>query len=174
MIGRSWLLDRFEAHRRHLRAVASRMLGSTAEADRALHEAVLRLDEASAGNDDDLRAWMTTVVGHVSLEIITSRDRRGDAPEPLRLSVATPPDGDATDPFELERLLGEAVSLALLVALDALTPAERVAFALHEVFGLPTAEVGTIMGRSPAAARRLTARARRRIRGAAPGRHTSA
>lgn len=173
MADRDWLLERFEAQHGHLRAVARRMLGSTAEADDAIREVERRLAGIDPSPAEDLRAWMTIVVGRVSLEKIGARATSGDAPEPLRLGAAIRPDKDVADPAAMEAMLGDVVTLALLAALEAMAPAERLVFALHEIFGLSTDEVGTIVGRSPTSARRLARRARGKIRETVPGRHTS-
>jgi RNA polymerase sigma factor (sigma-70 family) len=160
-----WLADRFEEHRPHLRAVAYRMLGSLAEADDAVQDAWLRLSRTGAGEIENLGGWLTTVVGRVCLNMLRSRTtRREDAlgvhvPDP----VVTPE--DAPQPDE-EALLADSVGLALLVVLDTLTPAERLAFVLHDMFGLPFDEIAPMVGRSPAAARQLASRARRRVHGA--------
>jgi RNA polymerase sigma-70 factor (ECF subfamily) len=158
-----WLAERFETHRGHLRAVAYRMLGSVTEADDAVQEAWLRLSRADAGDVDNLRAWLTTVVSRVSLNMLRSRRTRREAP--LEPSVADPlvsPDA-GVDP-EQEAILGDSLGLALLAVLDALTPAERVAFVLHDVFGVPFDQIARIVGKSPPAARQLASRARRRVR----------
>jgi RNA polymerase sigma factor (sigma-70 family) len=160
-----WLADRFEEHRPHLRAVAYRMLGSLAEADDAVQDAWLRLSRTGAGEIENLGGWLTTVVGRVCLNMLRSRtSRREDAlgvhvPDP----VVTPEDVPQPDD---EALLADSVGLALLVVLDTLTPAERLAFVLHDMFGLPFDEIGPMVGRSPAAARQLASRARRRVHGA--------
>ena len=163
---RQWLAEQFEAHRPHLRAVAYRMLGSASEADDALQEAWLRISRAGAGGVDNLGGWLTTVVARVCLNLLRARSRReqpvGEAP-PDQVPSG-PGDGDP----EHEALQADAVGLALLVVLDTLTPAERLAFVLHDMFGVPFEEIAGIVGRSPAAARQLASRARRRVRGAAP------
>jgi RNA polymerase sigma-70 factor, ECF subfamily len=160
-----WLAQRFESHRTHLRAVAYRMLGSLAEADDAVQEAWIRLSRTDTSDVDNLRAWLTTVVGRVCLNMLRSRRTRREAP--LDTHVPDPIVGPETgvDP-EHEALLGDSLGLALLAVLDALTPAERVAFVLHDVFGVPFLEIAPIVGRSPAAVRQLASRARRRVRGA--------
>jgi RNA polymerase sigma factor (sigma-70 family) len=161
-----WLADRFEDHRAHLRAVAYRMLGSSSEADDAVQEAWLRVSRAGAGGVENLGGWLTTVVARVSLDLLRARGARreeplGDLPGP----VVAPPEG--TDP-EHEALLADAVGPALLVVLDTLTPAERLAFVLHDLFAVPFDEIAAILDRSPAAARQLASRARRRVQGADP------
>src|SRR5919201_5983162 len=163
---RQWLAEQFEAHRPHLRAVAYRMLGSASEADDALQEAWLRISRAGAGGVDNLGGWLTTVVARVCLNLLRARSRReqpvGEAP-PDQVPSG-PGDGDP----EHEALQADAVGLALLVVLDTLTPAERLAFVLHDMFGVPFEEIAGIVGRSPAAARQLASRARRRVQGATP------
>jgi len=154
-----WLAKRFEANRTHLRAVAYRMLGSQAEAEDAVQEAWLRASRAGTDGVDNLGGWLTTVVGRVCLDMLrTRRSRRED------LLDETPPaaPGDEPDP-EREAVLADSIGLALLVVLDTLAPAERLAFVLHDMFGVPFDEVGTIVDRSPAAARQLASRARRRV-----------
>jgi RNA polymerase sigma factor (sigma-70 family) len=165
MTDQDWLADRFESHRTHLRAVAYRMLGSLTEADDAVQEAWIRLSRTDTTDVDNLGGWLTTVVGRVCLNMLRSRRTRREAP--LDTHVADPilsPEA-GIDP-EQEALLGDSVGLALLAVLDALTPAERVAFVLHDVFAVPFGEIAPIVGRSPAAARQLASRARRRVQGA--------
>src|SRR5918997_2836045 len=160
-----WLAERFEANRSHLRGVAYRMLGSLPEADDAVQEAWIRLSRTDTSDVDNLRAWLTTVVGRVCLNILRSRRTRREAPlEPHVADPLVSPEA-GVDP-EHEALLGDSLGLALLAVLDALTPAERVAFVLHDAFGLPFDEIASIVGRSPAATRQLASRARRRVRGA--------
>jgi RNA polymerase sigma factor (sigma-70 family) len=161
-----WLAERFEEHRGHLRAVAYRMLGSISEADDAVQEAWIRLSRADASNVENLRGWLTTVVGRIALNLLRSRKTRREAP----LSGHLVPDPvvsreDESDP-EHEALVGDSVGLALLVVLDTLSPAERIAFVLHDVFGMPFDEISPIVERSSAATRQLASRARRRVRGA--------
>jgi RNA polymerase sigma factor (sigma-70 family) len=161
---REWLTERFERHRSHLRAVAYRMLGSVSEADDALQEAWLRIRGQAPGSVENMQAWLTTVVGRVCLNMLRSRRARR---EELSVHVPDPVvslDEDA-DP-EHEALLAESVGLALLVVLDALTPAERLAFVLHDVFGVPFADIAGALDRSEAAAQQLASRARRRVHGA--------
>jgi RNA polymerase sigma factor (sigma-70 family) len=161
-----WLAERFEQHRPRLRAVAYRMLGSLTEADDAVQDAWIRLSRSNAEQIDNLGGWLTTVVARECLHMLRSRRRRrevsfeGHLPDPV-----ITPDGDL-DP-EQEALLANSVGLALLVMLDRLTPAERLAFVLHDMFELPFDEIAPIVGRSPAASRQLASRARRRVRGEA-------
>ena len=163
---RDYLAERFEEHRTHLRAVAFRMLGSSGEVDDAVQEAWLRLSRVDAAGIDNLGGWLTTVVARVCLDMLRSRQSRReeaftpDAPDP----VATGTQGSSP---EQEALLADSVGLALLVVLDRLAPAERLAFVLHDMFAVPFEEIGPIVGRSPEAARQLASRARRRVRGGA-------
>jgi RNA polymerase sigma factor (sigma-70 family) len=164
MDDRDWLAERFEEHRGRLRAVAYRMLGSVSEADDAVQEAWLRLSRSDAEEIENLGAWLTTVVGRVSLNML--RSRRTHREEPLdAVHVPEPiidrPDG--TDP-EHEALLADSVGLALLVVLETLSPPERLAFVLHDIFAVPFDEIAPIVDRSPDAARQLASRARRRVR----------
>src|SRR5438045_1065039 len=162
-----WQAQQFEQHRPHLQAVAYRMLGSVSEADDAVQEAWLRLNRSDAAAVDNLGGWLTTVVGRVCLDMLRSRRSRHEEyvgswlPEPI-VSV----DGES-DP-EQEAMIADSVGLALLVVLETLTPAERLAFVLHDMFAVSFDELAPIVGRSPAAARQLASRARRRVRGAAP------
>ena len=152
----------FEEHRAHLRAVAYRMLGSLSEAEDAVQEAWLRLHRAGASGVENLRGWLTTVVSRVCLDMLRSRRSRREEPldaEPDRAG------GAAADP-ESEMAMADSVGLALLVVLDTLAPAERLAFVLHDLFALPFEEIAGIVGRSPAPARQLASRARRRVQGA--------
>jgi RNA polymerase sigma factor (sigma-70 family) len=162
-----WLAKRFEEHRCHLRAVAYRMLGSLSEADDAVQEAWLRLSAADTSDVENLGGWLTTVVGRVCLNMLHSRTTRRENPLGPRLPdpVISPERG--VDP-EQEVLLADSVGLALLVVLEMLPPAERLAFVLHDMFAVPFDEIAPIVGRSPAAARQLASRARRRVRGTAP------
>ena len=150
----------FEQHRSHLQRVAHRMLGSTAEADDAVQEAWLKLARADTTAVENLRGWLTTVVARVCLDMLRARRSRREepavaAPEPAIAAAAT-----------TERELADSVGLALLIVLDKLDPAERLAFVLHDLFAMPFDEIGPIVGRSPAAARQLASRARRRVQGA--------
>lgn len=160
-----WLAERFEADRSYLRGVAYRMLGSVTEAEDAVQEAWIRLARTDANQIDDMRAWLTTVVGRVSLNMLRSRKTRRESPLETHLPdpIVSPQEG--LDP-EQEALLGDSVGLAMLVVLDSLTPAERIAFVLHDVFAVPFDDIAPIVGRTPSAARQLASRARRRVRGA--------
>jgi RNA polymerase sigma factor (sigma-70 family) len=162
---REWLAERFETHRGHLRGVAYRMLGSVSEADDAVQESWIRLSRADTSDVENMRAWLTTVVGRVCLNMLRSRKTRREAPLSGHLPDPVVSRADGTDP-EHEVLLGDSVGLALLVVLDTLSPAERIAFVLHDVFGVPFEEIAKIVDRSPAASRQLASRARRRVRGA--------
>ena len=161
-----WLAERFEENRTHLRAVAYRMLGSLSEADDAVQEAWLRLSRSDTSGVENLGGWLTTVVARVCLDMLRSRRSRRE--EPLGVHVPEPivSREDGVDP-EHEALLADSVGPALLVVLETLSPAERLAFVLHDMFGVPFEEISPIVGRSPTAARQLASRARR-VRGAAP------
>ena len=160
---REWLTERFEQHRPHLRAVAYRMLGSVSETEDALQEAWLRIRDQDPGTVKNMQAWLTTVVGRVCLNMLRSRRaRREELPE-ARVPDPVVTLSDTVDP-EQEALLADSVGLALLVVLDALGPAERLAFVLHDVFGVPFADIATALDRSEAAAQQLASRARRRLR----------
>jgi RNA polymerase sigma-70 factor, ECF subfamily len=161
-----WLADRFEEHRAHLRAVAYRMLGSLSDADDAVQEAWLRLSRAGAGGVENLGGWMTTIVARVCLNMLRSRTTRREEPLDAHLPDPVVHPAGVPQPDE-EAVLADSVGLALLVVLDTLTPAERLAFVLHDMFQLPFEEIAPMVGRSPAAARQLASRARRRVRGAA-------
>jgi RNA polymerase sigma factor (sigma-70 family) len=161
------LAERFEEHRLRLRGVAYRMLGSVGEADDAVQEAWLRLSRADTRDVENLGAWLTTVVGRVSLNMLRSRRSRREEPVEVHVPdpIVGPPEG--SDP-EHEALLADSVGLALLVVLETLDPAERLAFVMHDTFAVPFSEIATMVGRSPDATRQLASRARRRVRGAAP------
>jgi RNA polymerase sigma-70 factor (ECF subfamily) len=163
----AWLSQRFEEHRTRLRAVAYRMLGSLSDADDAVQEAWLRLSRADTSSVENLAGWLTTVVARVCLNMLRTRETRRE--EPLDVHMPDPIIGreDRGDP-EQEALLADSVGLALLVVLDTLTPAERLAFVLHDTFAVPFDEIAPMIERSPAAARQLASRARRRVRGQAP------
>jgi RNA polymerase sigma factor (sigma-70 family) len=162
-----WLTQQFEAQRPHLRAVAYRMLGSLSEADDAVQDAWLRLNRADTGEVENLGGWLTTVVARLALNMLRSRKIRREQPLDTHVPdpIVDPADGTAP---EHETLLADSVGLALLVVLETLTPPERLAFVLHDMFAVPFAEIATILDRSPDAARQLASRARRRVRGAAP------
>jgi RNA polymerase sigma-70 factor (ECF subfamily) len=166
MVEQDWLAERFEEQRPRLRAVAYRMLGSLSEADDAVQDAWLRLSRSDAGEIDNLGAWLTTVVARVSLNMLRSRKTRREQPLDVRLPDPVVDRPDGTDP-EHEALLADSVGLALLVVLETLAPAERLAFVLHDMFAVPFDDIARIVDRSPDAARQLASRARRRVRGAA-------
>jgi RNA polymerase sigma-70 factor (ECF subfamily) len=155
-----WLAEEFEAHRAHLRAVALRMLGSSSEADDAVQEAWVRLSRADASQIESLGAWLTTVVSRVSLDMLRSRASRREAPDAPDVDVA----GAGPSPEE-EALMSEMVGSALLVVLDTLTPAERLAFVLHDLFAVPFDEIAGILGRSVPATKMLASRARHKVQG---------
>ncbi len=167
MSDEQWLADRFEEHRGRMRAVAYRMLGSLSEADDAVQDAWLRLSRSDADQIDNLGAWLTTVVARVSLNMLRARRTRNEEPFSVRLPEPIVDPADGVDP-EHEALLADAVGMALLVVLDTLTPAERLAFVLHDMFAVPFDEIAPIVGRSEEATRQLASRARRRVRGATP------
>jgi RNA polymerase sigma-70 factor (ECF subfamily) len=162
---RDWLAARFQEHRPRLRAVAYRMLGSTGEADDAVQEAWIRLSRSNAGDIDNLEAWLVTAVGRVALNMLRSRTRRREETLDARLPDPIVDRADGVGP-EHEALLADAVGLALLVVLETLTPAERLAYVLHDMFSVPFEDIGAILDRSPEAVRQLASRGRRRIRGA--------
>jgi RNA polymerase sigma factor (sigma-70 family) len=164
---RDWLAERFEEHRTHLRAVGYRMLGSLTEADDAVQEAWLRLSRSETRDIENLGGWLTTVVARVCLNMLQSRKVRREEPLGVHLPDPIVSHDDETDP-EHQALLADSVGLALLVVLDTLEPAERLAFVLHDMFAVPFDEIASIIGRSPAAARQLASRARRRVQGQAP------
>ena len=178
MADSDWLAAAFEQHRDHLRAVAYRLLGSVTDADDAVQDTWLRLTGADICEVENLGGWLTTVVARVSLNMLRARRRRheepvGDSwPSAAEMAAGNGPPGArtagrATDP-EAEAVLADSVGLALLVVLDTLTPAERLAFVLHDTFGIPFTEVAGVLGRSTEATRQLASRARRRVRGTAP------
>jgi RNA polymerase sigma factor (sigma-70 family) len=162
-----FLAERFEEYRTHLRAVAYRMLGSVSEADDAVQEAWLRLSRADTSDVDNLGGWLTTVVARVALNMLRSRGTRREQPLDDHAFQAAAPRTDTTDP-ERQAVMADSVGLALLVVLDTLNPAERLAFVLHDMFAVPFEEIAPIVDRSPAATRQLASRARRRVRGQAP------
>jgi RNA polymerase sigma-70 factor (ECF subfamily) len=167
MDDKEWLARQFEEQRPHLRAVAYRMLGSLSEADDAVQDAWLRLSRADTSEVENLAGWLTTVVARVSLNMLRSRKTRRE--QPLEVHVPDPivDAADGTNP-EHEALLADSVGLALLVVLETLTPPERLAFVLHDMFAVPFDEIATILERSPEAARQLASRGRRRVRGSTP------
>jgi RNA polymerase sigma-70 factor (ECF subfamily) len=162
-----WLTAQFEANRSRLRAVAYRMLGSRTEADDAVQEAWLRLGRTDSGQIDNLEGWLTTVTARVCLDRLRSRRARREDAVGVRLPDQLADASDATDPAE-HALMAESVGAALLVVLDSLAPAERVAFVLHDVFAVPFDEIGPVLARTPEAARQLASRARRRVQGSVP------
>jgi RNA polymerase sigma factor (sigma-70 family) len=164
---REWLAERWQAHAPHLRAVAYRMLGSLSEADDAVQEAWLRLSRTDTSGIGNLGGWLTTVVARVCLDMLRARGSRREEPLEAHLPDPIISREDAVDP-EQQALLAEGVGLALLVVLQTLAPAERLAFVLHDMFGVPFEEIAPILDRSPTAARQLASRARRRVRGSAP------
>lgn len=159
------LVEQFEAHRDHLRGVAYRMLGSVTEAEDAVQEAWLRLSRADTGGVANLGGWLTTVVSRVCLDVLRSRKSRREEPLETHVpdTIVAAADPDPAD----EAVLADSVGLALLVVLETLSPAERLAFVLHDLFGVPFADIAPIVGRTPATAAQLASRARRRVRGAA-------
>jgi RNA polymerase sigma-70 factor (ECF subfamily) len=167
MADRGWLTEQFEANRGHLRAVAFRMLSSRGEAEDAVQETWLRLSRADTSDVENLAGWLTTVVARVSLDMLRSRTSRREEPMAEFLPEAVERGDERGDPaYEAE--LADAVGPALLVVLDTLAPAERLAFVLHDLFGVPFDEIAVIVGRSSDAARQLASRARRRVRGGTP------
>src|SRR5829696_1594124 len=163
---RDWLAERFEEHRTRLRAVAYRMLGSLSEADDAVQEAWLRLSRTDADEVENLGGWLTTVVARVSLNMLRSRRSRREEPLDVRMPEPIVDRADGSNP-EHEALLADSVGLALLVVLETLNPAERLAFVLHDMFAVPFDEIAPIVDRSPEAARQLASRARRHVQGEA-------
>src|SRR3954463_9481088 len=160
-----WLARQFEEHRPRLRAVATRLLGSGSEADDAVQETWLRLSRTDPGSVENLGGWLTTVVGRVALNMLRSRSTRREEP----LDGHPGDDRPSSDPGPADTaVLADSVGMALVVVLETLTPAERLAFVLHDLFDVPFDEIAPILDRSPAAARQLASRARRRVRGAEP------
>ncbi|MGH2381707.1 MAG: RNA polymerase sigma factor SigJ [Candidatus Limnocylindria bacterium] len=165
-VRRGNLVQEFERHRSHLRTVADRMLGSVMEADDAVQEAWIRLDRSDPGGDRDLRGWLTVVVGRICLDVLRSSRARREThagswlPEPIVEPMGEPGP-------EQQAVMADSVGLAMLVVLEELSPPERLAFVLHDVFGVPFDEISRVVDRSPAAARQLASRARRRVRGSA-------
>lgn len=166
-MAQDYLVVEFEDHRPRLRAMAYRMLGSLTEADDAVQEAWLRLARVDGDDIDNVAGWLTTVVGRVCLDLLRARSRRREDSLETRMPDPVVGRHDAADP-EQQALLAEAVGLALQVVLDSLTPAERLAFVLHDLFGLPFAQIAPIVDRTPGAAKKLASRARQRVRDAAP------
>src|SRR5918992_1719296 len=164
---REWLVEHFEEHRPHLRAVAYRMLGSLAEADEAVQDAWLRVHRAGADGIENFRGWLTTIVARVCLNALQARKARPEDSSGLHLPDPIVRRVGELDP-EHEVLMADSVGLALQIVLDTLSPAERLAFVLHDMFDVPFDEIGPMVGRSPTAARQLASRARRRVHGAAP------
>jgi RNA polymerase sigma factor (sigma-70 family) len=162
----AWLAERFEENRAHLRAVAYRMLGSLSEADDAVQEAWVRLARSDPRRIENLGGWLTTVVGRVCLDMLRSRRSRREQPLDARMPDPIVSLDDHIDPDQ-EALLADSVGLALIVVLETLAPAERLAFVLHDMFAVPFDEIAPVVGRSPAATRQLASRARRRVQGAA-------
>jgi RNA polymerase sigma-70 factor (ECF subfamily) len=167
MTERDRLAEKFEAERPRLRAVAYRLLGSPSEAEDAVQEAWLRLNRSDADSIESLEAWLTTVVARVALNMLRSRRSRREEPFDEQLSEPVADETDGADP-EHEALVADSVGLALLVVLETLTPPERLAFVLHDMFAVPFDEIAPIVDRSPEAARQLASRARRRVRGVEP------
>src|SRR5690348_5589317 len=159
-----WLAERFEEKRNHLRAVAYRMLGSLSEAEDAVQESWLHLSRSGTSGVENLGGWLTTVVARVCLDMLRSRKARREESLDTPMTQPVADRAGGTDP-EQEALLADSVGMALLVVLDALAPAERVAFVLHDMFAVPFEEIAPIVGRTPAAARQLASRARRRVQG---------
>jgi RNA polymerase sigma factor (sigma-70 family) len=162
-----WLAGQFEDQRPHLRAVAYRMLGSVSEADDAIQDVWLRVSRADTSEVENLRAWLTTIVARVALNMLRARRTQREEPLDVRMPEPIVDSADGTDP-EHEALLADSVGLALLVVLETLTPAERLAFVLHDMFTVPFEEIAPIVERSPEATRQLASRARRRVRGENP------
>lgn len=164
---REWLTERFEEHRPHLRAVAYRMLGSVSDADDAVQEAWIRLDRADTEEVENLAGWLTTVVGRISLNMLRSRGtRREEALDEVRMPEPIIGPAEGLEP-EHEALIADSVGIALMVVLESLSPPERLAFVLHDVFAVPFSEIAPMVDRTPEAARQLASRARRRVRGSA-------
>jgi len=157
------LAARFEANRSHLRAVAYRMLGSSTDADDAVQEAFLRLMRSDSGGVDNLTGWLTTIVARVSLDMLRERKTRREVPVDTEVDALP-----ASDNPERDKLMADSVGVAMLVVLETLTPAERVAFVLHDIFNVSFDEIASVVGRSPMAARQLASRGRRRVQGATP------
>jgi RNA polymerase sigma factor (sigma-70 family) len=170
---REWLAQRFQEHRPRMRALAYRMLGSTSEADDAVQEAWIRLSRSNSDEIDNLQAWLLSVVGRVALNMLRSRKTRGEQPLEAHLPDPIVDRAEGIDP-EHEALLADSVGLALLVVLETLRPAQRLAYVLHDMFSVPFEQIGAILERSPEAARQLASRGRRRIRSANTTPHAEA
>jgi RNA polymerase sigma-70 factor (ECF subfamily) len=166
MTEHSWLTERFEENRPRLRGVAYRMLGSLSEAEDAVQEAWLRLNDIDAATIENLGGWLTTVVSRVCLDMLRGRKSRREESMGAQVTEPRVVRGEGANP-ESEAVLADSVGVALLVVLNTLTPAERLVFVLHDLFGMPFDEIGPIIGRSPGAAKQLASRARRRVRGSA-------
>jgi RNA polymerase sigma-70 factor (ECF subfamily) len=166
MTDQEWLAERFEEHRARLRAVAYRMLGSLSEADDAVQDAWLRVSRADASEVENLGGWLTTIVARVALNMLRTRNTRREQPLDVHVPDPIVDPADGTDP-EHEALLADSVGLALLVVLETLNPAERLAFVLHDMFAVPFEQIAPIVERTPEATRQLASRARRRVRGTA-------
>jgi RNA polymerase sigma-70 factor (ECF subfamily) len=167
MTDQQWLAERFEEHRSRLRAVAYRMLGSLSEADDAVQDAWIRVSRADTSEVENLGAWLTTIVARVALNVLRSRNTRRERQLDVHVPDPVVDPADGTDP-EHEALLADSVGLALLVVLETLSPAERLAFVLHDMFAVPFEQIAPIVERSPEATRQLASRARRRVRGTTP------
>ncbi|MEU5978135.1 sigma-70 family RNA polymerase sigma factor [Streptomyces sp. NPDC047315] len=161
---KDFLAERFEAHRRHLHGVAYRMLGSVSEADDAVQETWLRVSRHGDDDVENLGGWLTTITGRVCLNMLRSRSQRAEEPLGVRLPDPVVDRAEPKDP-EHEAVLADSVGLALLVVLETLAPAERLAFVLHDLFAVPFDEIAPIVGRTPAATRQIASRARRRVQG---------
>jgi RNA polymerase sigma factor (sigma-70 family) len=172
MVDPDWLAERFETHRTHLRAVAYRMLGSMSEADDAVQDAWLRLARSDAASVENLGGWLTTVVARLCLDRLRARTARREEPMGVHVPEPIVSSPDAPDPEE-QAILADSVGLAMLVVLETLSPAERLAFVLHDTFGLPFEQIAPIVDRTPTATRQLASRARRRVRGSVAPAHVS-
>jgi RNA polymerase sigma factor (sigma-70 family) len=173
MADSDWLTERFEGHRSHLRAVAYRMLGSMSEADDAVQDAWLRLARTDADSVDNMGGWLTTVVARLCLDRLRARTARREDPMGVHLPEPVVSSADVTANPEAQAILADSVGLAMLVVLERLTPAERLAFVLHDTFGLPFEQIAPIVDRTPTATRKLASRARQRVRGSVAPAHVS-
>lgn len=167
MAQEDWLAERFEQHRSHLRTVAYRMLGSASDADDAVQEAWIRLSRSDHSGLDNLGGWLTTVVAHIALDMLRSRASRREEPVGEVPSLPHPNGASGTEPEEAA-LIADSLGPAMLVVLETLSPAERIAFVLHDMFAVPFDEIAPLVGRTPAATRQLASRARHRVQGADP------